>query len=280
MSLLIGEEVLEDMKSSMNSDVRVAKIINVNLNYDTSSQDQNIVANQQSYGTIDLQFLDFPGVQTTVRLPTTQFSKSSGRIDIPEVNMMALCIFMPNSKAVVLSIFSLGDDTQDFLFLRDFVSNGILPQLQQGDSVTWSGNKAFHFVRTCTKKIVQTIGKLLDSTKAPIQINGKDIHYNLEHETGTKFSYDSDGNLIITLAPGQKMYVNKDGSSATDEDAIVTKAFINTVWNNFVSTVFNIHTHVVTTAPGTTAVPIPIETTVSPAMPDGVSTPDIRVKGA
>ena len=276
--MFIGDDPFEEYKAEMNEGVRLARIAKVNININSPVKYNT---KKSEYGTVDLQFMDFGSQQIQIRIPTFQFGKSSGSLSIPEVGMGALCKFLPNSRAVIISTFSLGDETgKDFIFLKDFVDAGVLPQLQEGEHIFWAGNKALHLIRLCTKKITHTVGKLLDAAKNAIQVNGKDIHYAVEHESGLKIYVDENGALIFKVPSGQKIFLNTDGGTAADEDALVTKKFINDKYNDFINTVYNIHTHpyLNVTVPAVTSPTTSQGVIVSPTMPDGVCTPDVRAK--
>jgi len=248
--------------------VRFAIIRNVHLDY---SEDNF------TYGFVDLEMLGRGGVQQRIHLSVNCMNKNSGSIQIPEVDSIVLCIFMPYDQAVMISTVARSYG------LKDFIVDGILPQVQEGDHIIWSSDPttrtkgAFGFIRTCSKLIKATLGRILDSTKTPVQINSKDIHAQLEHESGTKISIDEDGNVLINIPSSKQIFVNQDGSSADDDDALVTKKFLTDYYADLI-TKYNRHTHLETGA--TTNPPLVVDqaSSVSGSMPDTVSTPDIRAK--
>jgi len=250
---------LDDEYEAKSERLRLAVIQDVHLDFDGNDRIK--------YGTMTLQMVGHGGTQINVHLASNVFNVNSGRLDLPEKGSLAIVTFLPYDQAVAIHIIP-----QD-KFLRDYIVDGTLPQLQEGEHAIWATVEdeptkgAFWFLRQCPKIIKQTIGKLLDATKSAIQIDNKDIHYQLEHEEGFKVTMDADGNYYFTVPSGSKFYINEAGSSATDDNALVTKKFLS----NFYQT----HTHPVVSVGSPTGPPVLFP---SPTLPDGVSTPDVRAK--
>lgn len=266
--IYLGEDLTGDMKDEINKGIRYALVIEVNDDLQQSPQDEE--AERVRYLTVTLQFVDYPSAQKQISL--TGFEKESGDLKIPEVGSLVMCLMLPSRRALMIAFASGGDVTgqQKFRTLRDFVKNGTLLPLQRGEKAQWVDNKVYSYIRRCTKKVTQTLGTLLDATLAAVQFDSKDVHYQVEHETGTKVLIDADGQLYFMAASGQKVYLNLLASAAVDDDALLTRAFLTKadLW------AYANHQHS-TSSPGapTGGVIVPI-----PAMPDGVSTPDVRAK--
>lgn len=262
-----GEDTSSDMKDETTLGVRYAVVLEVNDDFIEDPDDEE--TERVRYGTITLNFLDYPGQQKQISI--TGYEKTSGDLKIPEVGSICMCIFMHNRRALILKLASGGDTVGQTKTrtLRDLVKNGSLLPLKQGEQVKWVTDSAYSYIRQCAKTIVQTIGKVLDNTFQAVQIDSKDIHYQVEHESGSKFSFDEDGNVIVTLAPDTKIYLDTVGSAVTDDDAILTRKFLtsDSIW------AYTQHKHTSGSPGSPTTGPIaPVQ-----AMPDGVSTPDVRV---
>jgi len=275
MQIFEGEELVQDMKKELNKGVRYAIIAAVHD--DLIQNPQSEVDERLRYMTVDLTFIDFPGVQTRVAI--TGFEASSGEVTVPQVNSICMCIFLPNRKALLLTQVS-GGDVGATRTMRDLVKSGVVLPIQRGEQLKWNGS-TYWYLRSCAKKIVHTIGTVLDATLAKVLLDGKEIHYQVEHESGTKISIDASGNIILSPGSGAKMFEGLVPSGATDENALVTRKFLLDFYNDLVQK-FNLHTHpyVNVTTPSTTSVTATLATEVSPSLPDTVSTPDIRAKSA
>jgi len=268
MDAYIGEDINDELKDEINKGIRYAFIASVNDDLQQNPDDED--AERVRYLSVNLQFIDYPSVQYQVSL--TGFEETSGDLKIPEVNSLVMCLMLPSRRALIIKLASGGPVVGETKArtLRDLVKNGTLLPMTRGESAKWVGNKSYSYIRKCTKMITQTIGTLLDNALAAIQFDSKDVHYQVEHESGTKVLIDADGQLYFMAASGQKVYLNLMASAATDDDALLTRAFLTKAdlwaWQN--------HQHS-TSSPGapTGGVIVPV-----PAMPDGVSTPDVRAK--
>jgi len=273
MDLFIGEDTVAKYRDNIATGTRIGVITGVNL--DIEADDPDLNSSRVHYATLEITMVDPPGQQTQIRIPTTSFTKTSGRFDIPEPDSFVFCVPLRNGRVVVFHMGSAGDIDVDRT-VGDLVRNNVLPQMQEGEHHVWTDNKVFQMVRKCNKVVKSTIGKVLDFTKNAIQFDNKDLHAQLEHESGTKLSLDEDGNVIMELPANIKFFVNQAGSTATDNNALVTKAFLTSFYNDFV-TKYLAHTHPETGAVTGPPTP-PGPSIVSPTLPDTVSTPDIRAK--
>lgn len=266
--LYVGEDLSDELKDEINKGIRYALIAAVNDDLQQTPEDED--AERVRYLSVNLQFIDYPSIQYQVSL--TGFEETSGDLKIPEVNSLVMCLMLPSRRALIVKLASGGPTVGEAKArtLRDLVKNGTLLPMKQGEAVKWVDNKSYSYVRKCAKKVVQTIGTLLDSALAAVQFDSKDVHYQVEHESGTKVLIDADGQLYFMSASGKKTYLNILASAATDDDALLTRAFLTEValW------AYKNHQHS-TSSPGapTGGVIVPV-----PAMPDGVSTPDVRAK--
>ena len=162
--------------------------------------------------------------------------------------------------------------------IGDLVRNGILPQMQQGEHAKWTDNRVFQLIRKCPKVMKSTLGKVLNFALAAIQFDGKDLHGQIEHESGMKVSIDEDGNTIFEIPAGSRVYFNQAESSTTDDNALVTRKFLTAFYNDLV-TKYNTHLHPgVTVGAASTLVTTSTATPVSGSLPDTVSTEEIRAK--
>lgn len=275
--LYSGEDVTEGLKDEINIGVRYAIINAVNDDLIQNPVDEEI--ERARYATVDLKFIDYPSMQRQISL--TGFEKTSGKLDIPEVGSICMCIFMPSRRALIIKMASGGDTVGNVKTrtIRDLVKNGTLLPLRQGEHGVWTSNSAYSYIRQCAKKIVQTIGTLLDGNQQQVKMDDREIHYSVEHESGTKLVIDADGNIILKPGSNSKIFGNILPSIATDDDALVTRKFLIDFFNTFVQK-YNAHRHpyVNVSTPSTTSPTTSSATQVSPTLPDGVSTPNIRVE--